>query len=182
MTLNLFLAVWTVSVVPHVDLDRYAGQWHEIARLPNRFQNDCVGDVTANYVLRTDGKLDVTNRCRTKAGQMIEAKGLAKHVGGGQPKSVLKVRFAPSFLSFLPQVWGDYQILALAPDYSYAAVGSPDLSYLWILSRSPTMASETYRKLIEDMRSQGFSVERLELTAQVSDEANGLNGDAGARR
>jgi apolipoprotein D and lipocalin family protein len=128
-----------------------------------------VGDVTANYVLRKDGNIDVTNRCRIKDGTMIEAKGLAKVAGRGQPNSVLKVRFAPAFLSFLPQVWGDYQILALAPDYSYAAVGSPDLKYLWILSRARTMTPETYRKVIENMRAQGFKVEDLELTRQVAD-------------
>ena len=169
MTLSVLLFLWTYSVVPHVDLERYAGQWHEIARLPNRFQKNCVGDVTANYVLRRDGNIDVTNRCRIKDGKMIEAKGLAKLAGKGQPNSVLKVRFAPAFLSFLPQVWGDYQILALAPDYSYAAVGSPDLKYLWILSRSREMRPETYRKVIEDMRAQGFNVEQVELTKQVSD-------------
>lgn len=169
MTLTILLALWTYSVVPHVDLERYSGQWHEIARLPNRFQKDCLGDVTANYVVRKDGKIDVTNRCRVKDGKMIEAKGVAKPVGKGLPNSVLKVRFAPAFLSFLPQVWGDYQILALAPDYSYAAVGSPDLKYLWILSRSREMQPETYRKVIEDMRAQGFKVEQLELTTKVSD-------------
>ena len=169
MTLSLLLALWTYSVVPHVDLARYAGQWHEIARLPNRFQKNCVGDVTANYVLRKDGNIDVTNRCRIKGGKMIEAEGLAKLAGKGQPNSVLKVRFAPAFLSFLPQVWGDYQILALAPDYSYAAVGSPDLKYLWILSRSREMPPETYRQVIEEMRAQGFKVEQLELTKQIVD-------------
>ena len=27
-----------LPTVPHVDLGRYAGTWHEIARLPNWFQ------------------------------------------------------------------------------------------------------------------------------------------------
>jgi apolipoprotein D and lipocalin family protein len=73
----------------------------------------------------------------------------------------LKVRFAPAFLSFLPQVWGDYQIRALAPDYSYAVVGSPDFRYLWILSRTPQMDSATYDRLIEQMRAQGYAVDRM---------------------
>ncbi|HEX4999899.1 MAG TPA: lipocalin family protein, partial [Terriglobia bacterium] len=159
MTTSMLMFLLFYTVVPDVDLQRYAGEWHEIARLPNRFQKDCIVDVTANYTLRKDGRIDVTNRCRTKDGKFIEAKGVAKTVGKGQPNSVLKVRFAPAFLSFLPMVWGDYQILALAPDYSYAAVGSPDLKYLWILSRTPHMPENTYQKLVEAMRSQGFNVE-----------------------
>jgi lipocalin len=37
------------------DLARYAGRWYEIARLPNRFQDQCEGDVAATYTLRPDG-------------------------------------------------------------------------------------------------------------------------------
>ena len=36
-----------LRVVPEVDLARYAGQWYEIARFPNRFQKRCAGEVTA---------------------------------------------------------------------------------------------------------------------------------------
>jgi len=43
-----------LKVVPEVDLMRYAGRWYEIARLPNRFQKRCAGEVTANYTLRTE--------------------------------------------------------------------------------------------------------------------------------
>ena len=41
-----------VRTVPFVDLDRYAGDWFEIARFPNRFQQKCVGDVRASYARR----------------------------------------------------------------------------------------------------------------------------------
>jgi apolipoprotein D and lipocalin family protein len=160
MIAALLLVLSVNGVVPEVDLARYSGIWHEVARLPNRFQEKCVANVTANYTLRADGKIDVVNRCRTDDGQ-IEARGLARVVGKGQPNSVLKVRFAPAFLSFLPQVWGDYQVRALAPDYSYAVVGSPDFRYLWILSRTPDMDSSTYDRLVEQMRAQGYAVDRM---------------------
>ena len=58
-----------VEVVPEVDLARYAGRWHEIARLPNRFQEDCRCCVTATYTRREDGRLTVVNACRTADGQ-----------------------------------------------------------------------------------------------------------------
>jgi apolipoprotein D and lipocalin family protein len=161
MIATLLLGLFLNGVVPNVDLERYAGTWHEIARLPNRFQGRCVSNVTANYKLRKDGRIDVVNRCRVKEGGVIEARGVARVVGKGQPNSVLKVRFAPTWLSFLPQVWGDYQIRALAEDYSYAAVGSPDFRYLWILSRTPEMEASTYQDLVQKMRAQGYDVDRL---------------------
>jgi len=155
-----------LRVVPEVDLARYAGQWYEIARFPNRFQKRCAGEVTAQYTLQASGKISVLNRCRLEDGGQIQAEGVARVVGKGQPNSILKVRFAPAFLSFIPQVWGDYQILALSPDYTHALVGDPTREYLWILSRSPQMDEATYNRLVDEARAQGFDVSRLQKTRQ----------------
>ena len=51
------------QTVPQVDLQRYAGLWYEIAKIPNRFQKKCAGRTTAEYTLRKDGKIKVVNRC-----------------------------------------------------------------------------------------------------------------------
>ena len=45
--------------VARVDLERYAGRWFEIAKIPNRFQKQCVGGTTATYTLREEGKIVV---------------------------------------------------------------------------------------------------------------------------
>jgi apolipoprotein D and lipocalin family protein len=155
-----------LRVVPSIDLERYAGTWYEIARLPNRFQEQCAGEVTANYTLESNGTLTVVNRCRLENGNYTEAKGVARLAGKGQPNSVLKVRFAPAFLSFLPWVWGDYQILSLAPDYAHALIGSPNRKYLWILSRSAQLDDATYARLVEDAKAQDFDVTTLQRTRQ----------------
>ena len=81
--------------------------------------------------------------------------------------SVLEVRFAPAFLSVLPFVWGDYQVIALDDGHTYSVVGTPDRKYLWILSRQPQMAPGQYEQLIELARTQGFAVERLEKTSHT---------------
>jgi apolipoprotein D and lipocalin family protein len=152
-----------VRAVASVDLDRYAGDWFEIARFPNRFQRKCLGDVTARYVRRADGRLDVINRCRTSDGA-LEARGVARLVDESGAK--LKVRFAPAALSWLPMVWGDYWVIALAGDYSWALVGSPDREYLWVLSRTRELADEPFRLAVEAARTNGFAVDRLERTPQ----------------
>lgn len=154
-----------LTVVPEVDYARYAGKWFEIARLPNRFEKKCVGNVTATYAPRPDGRITVTNRCREADGSVSEASGIARRVAG-QPPSVLEVRFAPAFLSFLPMVWGDYHVIDLGPDYEYAVVGSPDRKYLWILARASRMEPALYRALVERARAQGFDVSTLIETPQ----------------
>jgi apolipoprotein D and lipocalin family protein len=90
-----------LRVVDSVDLMRYAGRWYEAARLPNRFQDQCTGDVVVHYALRTDGRLDVVNRCRTAAGKVDEARGIGRKAGDGTSNARLEVRFAPAILSFL---------------------------------------------------------------------------------
>ena len=156
----LAAATAPLRVVPDVDLSRYQGRWYEIARLPNWFEKSCARDVTAEYMPRDDGRITVVNRCRQSDGTMKSAEGIARRVDG-QPPSVLKVRFAPAILSFIPQVWGDYQIIALAPDYSHAVVGTPDRKYLWVLARTPRLDPSVYRTLLDDARAQGFDVDRL---------------------
>jgi apolipoprotein D and lipocalin family protein len=148
-----------VRTVESVDLRRYAGDWYEVARLPNRFQRRCLGDVRATYTVRPGGRLDVLNQCRT-AGGAIAAKGIARVVDIRTPAK-LKVRFAPAALSFLPFVWGDYWILDLAADYSWSVVGSPDRKYLWILSRTPVLPSPVLEAAVDIARVNGFDAGRL---------------------
>jgi apolipoprotein D and lipocalin family protein len=155
-----------LRVVSSVDFSRYAGLWYEVARLPNRFEEKCAADVTAEYTLREDGRIKVFNRCRKADGSLTAAEGVARLADGKGANSRLKVRFAPAFLSFLPFVWGDYQIIELAPDYGHAVVGSPDRKYLWILSRAPRIDEATYRRLTEAAAAQGFDVSRMIRTKQ----------------
>lgn len=153
-----------VGTVPFVDLDRYVGDWFEIARFPNQFQRRCVGEVRASYARRADGRLDVVNQCRTDDGR-IEARGIARVVDD-RTFARLKVRFAPAWLGFLPFVWGDYWIIGLAEDYSWAVVGSPDREYLWILARTPRLNEESAAAARGVARANGFDVERLIQAAQ----------------
>jgi apolipoprotein D and lipocalin family protein len=153
------------KTVARVDLDRYVGTWFELARFPNRFQRQCVGEVTATYRTRPDGRLDVVNRCRLEDGKEDEAVGVARSVSPGSDAR-LKVRFAPAFLSFLPMVWGDYWIVDLADDYSTVVVGSPDRQYLWLLARTPVVPEPVYQRLLDAAAREGYDVDRLVRTPQ----------------
>jgi len=146
--------------VAWVDLNRYMGTWHEIARYPNRFEEECVADVTANYALKADGRVRITNRCRLADGSFSEAEGEARRVGSvNDPR--LEARFAPEWLSFLPLVWGDYWIVDLDEDYTLAAVGDPSRKYLWILSRGPVVPPTRLQALMSRLKNKGFDPARL---------------------
>lgn len=155
-----------VTTVPSVDLDRYAGTWFELARFPNRFQDQCAGDVRATYARRADGRIDVLNRCRERDGTTSDAKGVARVVDA-KTNARLEVRFSPKWLSWLPSVWGDYWIIGLADDYSWATVGSPDRKYLWILARTPDLPPADYARAVAAAGDNGFETSRLARTTHT---------------
>lgn len=170
----LFLAMALPAVAANVggnqpvvalDLQRYSGQWHEIAHLPMFFQRMCVGDITATYTPRADGNITVRNACRNKAGDMDVSEGVARPVDG-QP-GALEVRFAPDWLAWLPMVWGDYWVVDLDPGYQWAVVGSPSRKYLWILSRTPTMTPELFARLEARAAARGYDLASLVVAAPV---------------
>ena len=150
-----------------VEPARYAGRWYEIAKLPNRFQDQCAGDVAATYSLRDDGRITVVNECRTKDG-LDRVEGIARRADPRGPDSRLKVRFAPAWLSFLPWVWGDYWILELDREYRFALVGEPSRKYLWILARDPVMDPAEYDRLVVRAAALGFDAAKLVRTPQAS--------------
>ena len=158
------------QTIASLDLTRYVGRWYEIARLPNSFQSQCVSDVTATYQVRSDGRLDVVNRCRTTLGAIDQAVGVAR-IADPATKAKLQIRFAPAYLSFLPFVWGDYWVLAIDPDYRWALVGTPDRDYLWILSRVPALDEPQYAAALAQAAAQGFDVGRIVQTTHPSPEA-----------
>lgn len=152
-----------LTTIGRLDLQRYLGTWHEIAKYPNRFQKRCAGDTTAEYALLEDGRVRVTNRCRTADGGTEVAVGVARRVGDAD-SATLKVRFAPAWLSFLDAVWGDYWVVDLDPDYTLAAVSEPSRRYLWILSRNKKVDTAAYEALLGRLARLGFDLGRLEKT------------------
>lgn len=153
-----------VKSVSNIDLQRYAGTWYEQASFPMYFQRRCARNTNANYRLLPERKIEVINRCEKSDGDVLQAEGLAKP--SGKAPAELKVRFAPSFLSFLPFVWADYWVIALDTDYQWAVVGTPNKEYLWILSRDKSISADLLNELSERARLQGFDVSKLRVTEQ----------------
>lgn len=154
-----------LTAVDALDVQRYVGTWHEIARYPNWFQRKCVGQVTADYALDSDGSLKVLNRCRLANDDFDEAKGTALQQGG-TTSARLKVSFAPAWLSFIPFLWGDYWVIDIDADYQLAAVSEPGRDYLWVLSKTPRVDPARYQALLERLAARGFDIPKIELTPQ----------------
>jgi apolipoprotein D and lipocalin family protein len=143
-----------VEPVGNFDLQRYLGQWYEIARLDHSFERG-LSHVTATYSLREDGGVRVTNRGYSDEKQeWKEAEGKAYFV---QTTDVgyLKVSFFGPF-------YGAYVILDLDhTGYQYALVSGPNKSYLWILARTPTLEPALVERLVAKASALGYDTEGL---------------------
>lgn len=148
-----------LETVPHIDLDRYAGRWYEIARYPNKFERKCAHDVTAEYSAKVNGDIQVINACISQDGKVERTAGNAKVVETST-NAKLKVSFFRPF-------YGKYWVIDLGENYEYAVVGELSREYLWILCRTPAMPDAVYGKILNRLPALGYDPEKLVRTRQT---------------
>lgn len=142
----------TVTPVQNFELSRYLGTWYEIARLDHSFERG-LEQISATYSMREDGSVRVINKgFDTKKREWREAEGRAYFVETPDT-GFLKVSFFGPF-------YGSYIIFDL-DDEHHSLISGPDLSYLWILSRKPTLEEATKQRLIAKAKAAGFETEKL---------------------
>ena len=143
-----------VKPVDNFVLDNYLGKWYEIARLDHSFERG-LDNISAEYSLREDGGVRVVNQGYSKEKKKWKrAEGKAYFVDQTD-RGHLKVSFFGPF-------YGSYIVFDLdREDYRYAFVSGPDSSYLWLLSRSPTVPPELVNEFIRKSRSLGFDTDKL---------------------
>jgi lipocalin len=152
-----------LTTVAEVDLERYSGKWYEIARLPNSFEKGLVC-CTAEYSLRPDSKISVTNKGvkEDEPGKLSSITGKAWVPDQNEPGR-LKVQF------FWPFAAGYYIFHLDLKNYQYSLVGTPSRKYLWILARTPEIDETLYQELVEVARKHAFAVDELIKVRQDCD-------------
>jgi apolipoprotein D and lipocalin family protein len=143
-----------VNPVNNFTLERYLGQWYEIARLDHSFERGLT-HVTADYSMREDGGVRVLNRGYSiKKKSWKEAEGKAYFVKESD-QGYLKVSFFGPF-------YGSYIVFELDHEnYQYSLVCGPNKSYLWILARVPKMNEDIKNTLTAKAAASGFDTSKL---------------------
>ena len=137
------------SVSGGIDLQKYLGDWFEVARFNHRFERG-ISHSKANYSLTGDGRIAVLNT-GLKNGVQKVAKGKTKFT---DTPRILRVSFFWFF-------YGDYRILLLDPDYQWVLVGGSSDKYLWILSRTPQLPPEAKDGILAEASRRGYNIEEL---------------------
>lgn len=140
-----------VQPVTEFELERYLGQWHEIARLDHSFERNLT-EVSAEYSLREDGGVKVVNRgFDQKKQQWKEAIGKAYFV---ESPNIGRLK-----VSFFGPFYGAYNIAMLDADYNSVLVIGPSLEYGWILACSKTLDAARCEELLTEAERIGIQTE-----------------------
>jgi apolipoprotein D and lipocalin family protein len=142
-----------LPTVTSVDVERYLGKWYEIARFDHSFEKGC-DEVEAFYTLRDDGMVGVENSCFKRATQ-------SRNVAYGRAKIVDEISKAKLKVTFFWPFYGNYWIVDVAEDYSYAMVSEPSKRYFWILSRTPQLSESELTRLLSYATYLGFDTSKL---------------------
>lgn len=143
-----------VTPVKNFEIEKYLGKWYEIARLDHSFERG-LDQVTAEYSLHDNGKVKVVNSGFSKStNEWKEAVGKA-YLMGESDVGYLKVSFFGPFYS-------SYVIFGLDHEhYQYAFISGPNESYLWLLSRAPSVEREVLTLFLKRAEKLGFKTEDL---------------------
>ena len=144
--------------VAALDLNRYLGEWYEIARFDHSFERG-VEQAKANYTQNTDGTIKVVNT----------------GIKNGKPKAAVgkgKTTDTPGRLrvSFFGPFYADYRVMLIDKGYSHALVGSGSADYLWLLSRTPELPETAKSQLLSEAKRRGYDTDKLIWVRQGKDE------------
>lgn len=157
--ISLFTSCTTLQKVNNetidsLDLNRFLGQWYEIARFDHCFESGMENN-KAVYTMGENGIVSVKNS-GVKNGNLKEVSGIAKTTDN---PGLLRVSFFKPF-------YADYRVLYLDADYQYALVGSASSDYLWILSRTPQLEDSAKEILLSEAVSRGYDINNFILVKQ----------------
>ena len=143
-----------ITPVEPFELNKYLGKWYEIARLDHSFERNLT-QVTAEYSMRDDGGVEVVNRgYSSQKDNWKQAVGKANFVND-ENTGYLKVSFFGPF-------YGSYVIFELDQEnYQYAFISGPDNSYLWFLSRTPTVDADLLEYFYEKAQDLKVNIDEI---------------------
>ncbi|MBD0323648.1 MAG: lipocalin family protein [Aldersonia sp.] len=142
--------------IASLDLNRYLGQWYQVAAIPQPFNLICARDTKAEYALDPAGNVSVRNMCTTWVNTPNSISGTAT-VADPVSKAQLRVSFGGNSSSDPTDVLPNYIVTAIAPDYSWALVGDPFRTSGFVLSRTPALSEQGWRDARAAIAAAGYN-------------------------
>jgi apolipoprotein D and lipocalin family protein len=149
-----------LQTVSYVDPTKYIGRWYQISHNQLPFEPNKCACAQQTLGLNSNSTVSVYNSCNEGS-----AKGPLRDINGfatiDDPKSNAKLT-----VDFGLPHKGQYWIIALAEDYSWAVVSDPSRFSLYILSKTPVLPTESYQKALSEAVIQ-IDTSKLVITDQT---------------
>lgn len=150
-----------IKVEKYVDLDRFMGDWYVIANIPT-FIEEGAHNAVESYKKNKDGSIATT--FTFNAGSFNGEKKIHKPTGyvvDKKSNAIWEMQFMWPFKS-------DFRILYVDEKYKHTVIGRIKRDYVWIMSRSPTIDNDAYKKLVKVIKDSKYDVSKIKLVPQQS--------------
>ncbi|WP_425500980.1 lipocalin family protein [Pseudoxanthomonas gei] len=152
----------TRAASPAIDLSRFMGPWHVIAHVPYFGERGHVAS-RDEYTLRPDGRIAVHYVYQegfTEPVRTLDSKATVKADSGNR-------RWTTWFFGVIPT---KFNILEVAPDYSWALINYPGRDLAWVFARSAEVSDAQYSQLLQKMRGHGVDTSKLVRVPQLKEQ------------
>ncbi|HET6431394.1 lipocalin family protein [Dyella sp.] len=156
-----------MQAVPQLPLERLAGAWHEIARLPSPLQQADDKHITLRFEVLGDGALQVERRSQQRDGTPHIRQAAVRRRHPIEEPGQLEFANVPAWLRWWSGAWSERWVLALAPGGEWMMLGAPDRDQLWLLAREPTMERNVLETLKAKARGLGYDLAPLIISGQL---------------
>lgn len=136
-------------------IERYLGDWYEIAKIPFKWEVGCTFS-KANYSWDAiNNVMLVRNDCLDENRNLKYSRSGYAYVENPNDKSKLRIKF---YGTSDPE--GNYQILFTDYD-NFAIVSDGNGGHLWILARTPRISKTNAKALLDKVKSFGYDPNSL---------------------
>lgn len=143
-----------LQTVPRVELSKFMGDWYLVGHIPTAVEKDAYNAVET-YQLNADGSIDTTFTFNQDAHdgpvKKFNPKGFVHNTATN----------AEWRMQFAWPVKADYKIVYLDENYQEAIIARDQRDYVWLLARTPHIASTDYDALLTRVRSMGYDINQL---------------------
>ena len=144
----------TVPTVNSLDLDRFGGLWHEMARYDTPETDRACLNPTREFGFDEDGNVAVVGTCSDKRGVITSTTLGTATVTDEDSDAKLSLSYGEGDAE-------DMWVVAVADDYSWVLISDPARDHLQIMTREPVSGGALKNELVAKAAENGFDASKL---------------------
>jgi len=152
-----------LSTVPHVDLDRFMGDWYVIANIPTYIERKAYNAIESYELV---GHKTVATTFRFNKGSYD---GPVKTY---RPTGFVKDNPSNAIwgMQFIWPIKADYRVIYLNEDYTRTVIGRNKRDYVWVMARTPVIPDADYDMIIDLIGKLGYDTAKIRPVPQLHDQ------------